>query len=92
MIGPAELKARVEGEVGGVLPPDFFDRAEAYARRKLDLINERAGRAYGEGGYGDDYLVILTADVAREMAFSAWCEMKSGEILATRAAGRVVAT
>lgn len=87
MIASSVLKARVEESLGAALAPDFFDRAEQYARRKLDLCNERAGRKYGEDGYGDEYLVLLTADTVREMAFSAWCDMRSAEILAARAAG-----
>lgn len=86
MIPYSELKAKVEKEVGAVLDPDFFAQAEQYARRKLDLCNERAGRKYGEDGYGDEYLVLLTADTVREMAFSVWCDMKSAEIMAARAA------
>lgn len=80
------MKAKVEKEVGATLDPGFFDQAEQYARRKLDLCNERAGRQYGEDGYGDEYLVLLTADTVREMAFSVWCDMKSAEIMAARAA------
>ena len=72
MIASADLKPRVEQEVGSALDPDFFDQAEQYARRKLDLINERAGRQYGEDGYGDEYLVALTADTVQEMAMSAY--------------------
>jgi hypothetical protein len=45
MIGSCELKARVEESLGTVLDPDFFGQAEQYARRKLDMCNERAGRA-----------------------------------------------
>lgn len=86
MIPSSDLKAKVEKEVGAVLDPGFFDQAEQYARRKLDLCNERAGRQYGEDGYGDEYLVLLTADTVREMAFSVWCDMKSAEIMAARAA------
>ena len=48
MIGSCELKARVEESLGTVLDPDFFGQAEQYARRKLDMCNERAGRKYGE--------------------------------------------
>ena len=44
MIGSCELKARVEESLGTVLDPDFFGQAEQYARRKLDMCNERAGR------------------------------------------------
>ena len=86
MIPSSDLKAKVEKEVGATLDPGFFDQAEQYARRKLDLYNERAGRKYGEDGYGDEYLVLLTADTVREMAFSVWCDMKSAEIMAARAA------
>lgn len=82
MIGSCELKARVEESLGTVLDPDFFGQAEQYARRKLDMCNERAGRIYGEDGYGDEYLVLLTADTVREMAFSAWCEIRNAEITA----------
>lgn len=86
MILSSDLKAKVEKEVGATLNLGFFDQAEQYARRKLDLCNERAGRQYGEDGYGDEYLVLLTADTVREMAFSVWCDMKSAEIMAARAA------
>lgn len=84
MIGSCELKARVEESLGTVLDPDFFGQAEQYARRKLDMCNERAGRIYGEDGYGDECLVLLTADTVREMAFSAWCEIRNAEITAAR--------
>ena len=80
MIGGRELKARVEEHLGAALAPDFFGKAERCARRKLDLCNERAGRQYGEDGYGDEYLVLLTADTVREMTFSAWCEIRNEEI------------
>lgn len=76
MILSSELKASVEKEVGTEICPVFFQEAEKYARRKLDLANERAGRKYGEDGYGDDYLVLLTADTVREMAFSKYTLMQ----------------
>lgn len=47
MILTSDLKARVEKEVGTEICPVFFQKAEKYARRKLDLANERAGRKYG---------------------------------------------
>lgn len=84
MIGSGTLKARVEESMGAAMAPDFFDRAERYARRKLDLCNERAGRKYGEDGYGDEYLVLLTADTVREMAFSEYTMIRSAEIVAAR--------
>ena len=86
MIGSCELKARVEESLGTVLDPDFFGQAEQYARRKLDMCNERAGRKYGEDGYGDEYLSLLIPDVIREMAFSAYCDQRSAENLAARKA------
>ena len=86
MIGSCELKARVEESLGTVLDPDFFGQAEQYARRKLDMCNERAGRIYGEDGYGDEYLVLLTADTVREMAFSEYTMIRSAAIMADRAA------
>ncbi len=64
------LKAAVEERIGAEICPEFFQKAEQYARRKLNFINERAGREYGEDGYGDDYLVVLTQDVLHEQAFS----------------------
>ena len=86
MIGSWALKARVEENLGVTLAPGFFDKAEQYARRKLDLCNERAGRQYGEDGYGDEYLSLLIPDVIREMAFSAYCDKRSAENLAARKA------
>ena len=70
MITTSELKARVEKEVGTEICPIFFQKAEKYARKKLDRINEMASRQYGDDGYGDDYLVVLTADVYHEQCFS----------------------
>ena len=86
MIASCALKARVEESLGTVLDPDFFGQAEQYARRKLDMCNERAGRKYGEDGYGDEYLSLLIPDVIREMAFSAYCDQRSAENLAARKA------
>ena len=66
----ATLKSKVEAYTGEQIPNELWPRAEEYARKKLDRINEMAGRQYGEDGYGDEYLVLLTADIVREMAFS----------------------
>lgn len=84
MIGSFDLKARVEEDVGAKVDLDVFAQAEQNARRKLDRINDRAGRQYGEDGYGDEYLVILTVEAIREMAFSTWTMIRSEEILAAR--------
>lgn len=84
MITSKDFKARVEEEVGTELCPVFFAQVEQRARRKLDWINERAGRNYGEDGYGDDYLVILGVEAVQEMALSAWLDARSAEIMAAR--------
>lgn len=78
MIGSEALKARVEEDIGVEVGPDIFNQAEQAARRKLDYINGRAGRNYGEDGYGDEYLVILAVEAIREMALSAWCSAQNG--------------
>lgn len=80
------LKAAVEERIGAEICPEFFQKAEQYARRKLNFINERADREYGEDGYGDEYLSLLIPDVIREMAFSAYCDKRSAENLAARKA------
>jgi hypothetical protein len=80
------LKAAVEESIGAEICPAFFEKAERYARRKLDFINERAGRTYGEDGYGDEYLVILTEEMIGQLAFSEYTILRSMEIMAARAA------
>ena len=78
------LQLEVEKEMGFEIDEDLFAYLEHYARRKLEVANKSAGRARGEDGYGDEYLVLLTADTVREMAFSAWCEIRNAEITAAR--------
>ncbi len=78
------LQLEVEKEMGFEIDEDLFGYLEHYARRKLEVANKSAGRAWGEDGYGDEYLVLLTADTVREMAFSAWCEIRNAEITAAR--------
>ena len=70
------LKSKVEAYIGEQIPDELWPRAEEYARNKLDRINEMAGRQYGDDGYGDEYLVLLTADTVREMAFSEYALMQ----------------
>ncbi len=82
----ATLKSKVEAYIGEQIPDELWPRAEEYARKKLDRINEMAGRQYGDDGYGDEYLVLLTADTVREMAFSEYTLIRSMEIMAARAA------
>lgn len=80
------LKSAVEERIGAEICPAFFEKAEEYARQKLDFINKRAGRTYGEDGYGDEYLVILTEEMIGQLAFSEYTFFRSMEIMAARAA------
>lgn len=76
------LQLEVEKEMGFEIDEDLFAYLEHYARRKLEVANKSAGRAWGEDGYGDEYLSLLIPDVIREMAFSAYCDKRSAENLA----------
>lgn len=40
-----------------------WEEARQEAERKLTFINARAGRKYGEDGYGDGYLDVLTEEI-----------------------------
>lgn len=80
------LQLEVEKEMGFEIDKDLFAYLEHYARRKLEVANKSAGRAWGEDGYGDEYLSLLIPDVIREMAFSAYCNKRSAENLAARKA------
>ena len=62
-----ELRERVEDHLDRWIPDDVWNRAEPYARRKLDLCRERSPEI---DYYNDEYLVLLTADTVRETAFS----------------------
>ena len=73
------LQLEVEKEMGFEIDEDLFAYLEHYARRKLEVANKSAGRAWGEDGYGDEYLSLLIPDVIREMAFSAYCDQRSAE-------------
>ena len=61
------LKAKVDKRLGWNTPPDSFRAAEEYARRKLAILKSRNP---GAAGYGEEYLVELTADTLRERQFS----------------------
>ena len=76
------LQLEVEKEMGFEIDEDLFAYLEHYARRKLEVANKSAGRAWGEDGY----LSLLIPDVIREMAFSAYCDQRSAENLAARKA------
>ena len=71
---------------GGLVATYRAEDGRHYARRKLEVANKSAGRAWGEDGYGDEYLSLLIPDVIREMAFSAYCDKRSAENLAARKA------
>lgn len=83
------LQLEVEKEMGFEIDEDLFAYLEHYARRKLEVANKSAGRAWGEDGYGDEYLSLLIPDVIREMAFSAYCDQRSAENLAARKAVKI---
>ena len=80
------LQLEVEKEMGFEIDEDLFEYAKQYARRKLEVANKSAGRAWGEDGYGDEYLSLLIPDVIREMAFSEYTIRRSTEIQAARKA------
>lgn len=61
------LKIKVDMRLGWNTPPDSFRAAEEYARRKLAILKSRNP---GAAGYGEEYLVELTADTLRERQFS----------------------
>ena len=66
-ITSGDLRELVEDHLGKWVPDDLWRRAEAYARRKLDLYRER----YPEmKSYNNDYLVLLTADTVGELNLS----------------------
>ena len=65
------LQLEVEKEMGFEIDEDLFAYLEHYARRKLEVANKSAGRAWGEDGYGDEYLPLLIPDVICEMALAA---------------------
>lgn len=86
MDSKSTLQLEVEKTLGVEIDEELFEYAKQYARRKLEAANKSAGRAWGEDGYGDEYLSLLIPDVIREMAFSAYCDKRSAENLAARKA------
>lgn len=86
MDSKSTLQLEVEKTLGVEIDEELFEYVKQYARRKLEVANKNAGRAWGEDGYGDEYLPLLIPDVIREMAFSAYCEKRSAENLAARKA------
>lgn len=62
-----QLREAVEALLGCPVPEEYWQRAERYARRKLERAKEmQPGVEY----YDDFYLALLTRDTVREMAFS----------------------
>lgn len=86
MDSKSTLQLEVEKEMGVEIDEELFEYAKQYARRKLEVANKSAGRAWGEDGYGDEYLSLLIPDVIREMAFSEYTIRRSTEIQAARKA------
>lgn len=86
MDSKSTLQLEVEKALGVEIDEELFEYAKQYARRKLEVANKSAGRAWGEDGYGDEYLSLLIPDVIREMAFSEYTIRRSTEIQAARKA------
>lgn len=86
MDSKSALQLEVEKTLGVEIDEELFEYAKQYARRKLEVANKSAGRAWGEDGYGDEYLSLLIPDVIREMAFSEYTIRRSTEIQAARKA------
>lgn len=86
MDNKSALQLEVEKTLGVEIDEELFEYVKQYARRKLEVANKSAGRAWGEDGYGDEYLSLLIPDVIREMAFSEYTIRRSTEIQAARKA------
>lgn len=81
-ISTDELRERVGEHLGRWIPDHVWDRAELYARRKLDLCRERNPEI---DYYNNEYLVLLTADTVRETEFSDYTLAACEAIMAARA-------
>ena len=61
-----ELRSKVEESLGKI-PDELWQRAEKYARHKLNSCRER----WPDADYYDNtYLVLLTEDTVKETSFS----------------------
>lgn len=69
-------------DAAGVIPADKV-RESAWDLSDHDGTN-RYGYATCKVAMLPEPLVLLTADTVREMAFSAWCEIRNAEITAAR--------
>ena len=81
-ITSAELREAVENELDALIPDGLWSRAEHYARCKLDLVRERTPEV---DYYGNQYLILLTADMVKELNFSDYTIARSTAIMAGRA-------
>jgi hypothetical protein len=77
-----ELRQAVENHLDTWIPYNLWSRAEHYERLKLDQYRLRWPEI---DHYDNDYLVLLTADTVREMAFSDYTIALSAAIMADRA-------
>ncbi len=59
------LKQKVEAHIGEEIPSDEWEECESYARHKLNFQNKLFNKNNGE-----DYLVLLAADVYHEQQMS----------------------
>lgn len=81
-ITSAELREAVENELDALIPDGLWSRAEHHARRKLDINRERTPEV---DYYDNRYIVLLTADTAKELNFSDYTIARSAAIMAGRA-------
>lgn len=77
-----QLRERVEDHLDQWIPDGLWSRAEHYARRKLWDCRQRQPEV---DYYDNAYLVLLTADTVRELAFSDYTISRSTAIMAARA-------
>ncbi|WP_339060051.1 hypothetical protein [Tepidibacillus marianensis] len=81
-IESTELRSKVEESLGKITD-ELWQRAEKYARRKLNSYRER----WPEADYFDNtYLVLLTEDTVKETAFSDYTITVSAMIMEAREA------
>jgi len=79
-IASTELRKAVENELDALIPDELWSRAEQYARRKLDINRERTPEI---DYYDNQYLILLTADTAKELNFSDYTIARSVAIIAS---------
>ena len=87
MDNKSALQLEVEKEMGFEIDEDLFAYLEHYARRKLEVANKSAGRAWGEDGYGDEYLSLLPLPQAVPNSFAEWMNATDYEFVITHPEG-----